>query len=55
MKRTCVYANIPNKLHDQYKRACRKIGCTMRAPLIKAVNAAIKDAADLPDEECVEK
>ena len=55
MKRTCVYANIPNKIHEQYKKSCRKLGCTMRAPLIKAVNAVIKEACQLSDEDCVEK
>ena len=55
MKRTCVYSNIPEKLHERYKKACRKLGYTMRAPLIKAVNATIKEASQLSDEECVEK
>lgn len=55
MKRTCVYANIPEKLHERYKKACRNLGYTMRAPLIKAVNATINESSKLSKEECVEK
>ena len=42
--RFCVYANVPEKLHERYKAACRKLGITMRTPLIKAVNDTIKAA-----------
>jgi hypothetical protein len=55
MKRYTAYTEISEKLHDRYKKACRMLGCTMRAPLIKAINATIKEASTLSDEECVEK
>lgn len=55
MKRHTIYTEVPGKLHARYKKACRKLGYTMRAPLIKAVNATINEASKLSDEECVEK
>jgi hypothetical protein len=39
-----VIAQIPKKLHKRYKIACSKLGITMRTPIVKAVNATIKEA-----------
>ena len=39
-----ITVQIPKELHKRYKKSCKKLGITMRTPIVKAVNATIKEA-----------
>lgn len=39
---TCVWA--PKKLHNDYKKACEKLGIKMRTPILNVMQLIVKEA-----------